>query len=93
MGAHTLLNKLNPTQFHSYYNYPTGLHNTAANRDNNLDPPMVRTVTYGLKALKYSGCILWNNLSTHIQNSASKNVFKFHTKKHFINSYCNSEDD
>ena len=28
---------------------------------------MVRTVTYGLKALKYSGCILWNNLSTHIQ--------------------------
>ena len=87
------LNKLNPNQFHSYYNYPTGLQNTAANRNNNLDPPVVRTNTYGLKGLKYSGCKLWNNLSTLIRNSVSKNIFKSHTKKHFINSYSNSEDD
>ena len=33
------LNKLNPNQFHTYYNYSTCLHNTAANRDDNLDPP------------------------------------------------------
>ena len=33
------LNKLNPNQFHAYYKYPSDIHNTAANRDNNLDPP------------------------------------------------------
>ena len=54
---------------------------------------MVRTDTYGLKALKYSGCKRWNELPIHIRNSVSKNVFKFATKKHMINSYSNSEDD
>lgn len=49
------LNKLNPIQFHSFYKYSPNIHDT---RSNCLDPPMVRTVKYGLKALKYSGCIL-----------------------------------
>ena len=57
------LNKLNPNQLNTYFNFPSDALNTAANRDKNLDPPMVRTVTYGLKALKYAGCILWNDLS------------------------------
>ena len=33
------LYKLNPNQFHLFYNYPTGTHMTASNRNNNLDPP------------------------------------------------------
>ena len=86
------LNKLNPDQFHTYYNYPTGITNTAANRDKNLDTPMVRTVTYGLKALKYSGCILWNNLPMDKRNAISKNVFNFSVKNHMINSY-NTQDE
>ena len=86
------LNKLNPNQFHTYYNYPTGIQNTAANRDKNLDPPMVRTVTYGLKALKYSGCILWNNLPMDKRNAKSKSVFSILIKNHIINSY-NSQDE
>ena len=85
------VNKLNPTQFHTYYDYPTGAHNTAANRGNNLDPPIPRTVTYGLKSLKYAGCILWNNLSSDIRNVVSTNVFINKTKTHMINSYNNYE--
>ena len=53
---------------------------------------MVRTVTYGLKALKYSGSILWNELSLDKRNAISKNVFNKLIKKHIINSY-NSQDD
>ena len=83
------LNKLNPNQFHTYYNYPADAHNTAANREKNLDPPMVRTVTYGLKSVKYAGCILWNNLSLEIRNAVSINVFNSWTKKHVIDSYNN----
>ena len=86
------LNKLNPNQFHTYYNYPAVVHNTAANRDNSLNPPMVRTVTYGIKALKYSGCILWNNLSMDVRNAVSKNVFNTKIKKHIIDSYKDEDD-
>ena len=87
------LNKLNPNQFHAYYTYPADAQNTAANRDENLDPPMVRTVTYGLKSLKYAGCILWNNLSIDTRNAVSKNVFKNLTKNDMINSYNNQADE
>ena len=86
------LNKLNPNQFHTYYNYPIGLHNTAANRDRNLDPPMARTVTYGLKSLKYSGCILWNDLPNDKRSAKSKSVFSILIKKHIINSYNGNEE-
>ena len=56
------VNKSNPSQFHEYFHYSTNLHNTAANRNGNLNTPQVRTVTYGLKSIKYTGCILWNDL-------------------------------
>ena len=81
------VNELNPNQFHTYYNYPTDVYNTAANRGNYLDPPMVRTVTYGLKSLKYTGCILWNNLSINIRNVLSINIFNNMTKKNIIDHY------
>ena len=86
------LNKLNPTQFHTYFKYTTGIQTTTASRNNNLDPPMVRTVTYGLKSLKYSGCKLWNNLPMNIRNAVSIDVFNFLNKKHMINSYTNNGD-
>ena len=76
------VNKLNPNQFHMYYVYPADAHDTAANRGNNLNPPMKRTVTYGLKSIKYAGCILWNNLPNDIRNAVSINVFNSMTKKH-----------
>ena len=49
------LRKVNPLQFHSYFHYPAHDRNTAANRRGNLDTPLVRTVTYGLKSIKYTG--------------------------------------
>ena len=42
------LHKLNPEQFHVYYHYTDDVQNTAANRNNNLHTPMVRTETYGV---------------------------------------------
>lgn len=86
------LNKLNPNQFHAYYKYASDIHNTAANRDNNLDPPMVRTANYGLKSLKYSGCILWNNLPMDKRSAVSKRAFCIQIKNHIIKSY-NSQDE
>ena len=69
------LKKNNPSQFHDVFHYPTNSYNTAANRRANLDTPLVRTVTYGLKSIKYTGCTLWNDLSNAIRNSPSKKVF------------------
>ena len=54
------LNKLNPLQFHTYYNYPLHNYNTDAMRKLNLNLPTARTSTYGLKSLKYTRCMLWN---------------------------------
>ena len=81
------LNKCNPSQFHEYFHFPLDIHNTAANRHSDLDTPHVRTVTYGIKSIKYTGCILWNNLPDVIKNSLTKRGFSKSVKKHFINSY------
>ena len=81
------LNNINPSQFHDYFRYPPNNYNTAANRRGDLDTPQVRTTTYGLKSIKYFGCILWNNLPISIKNSLSKKIFNKSVKRHFINSY------
>ena len=82
------LNKCNPAQFHSYFQYPTNsLVNTAANRKGNLNTPQVRTVTYGLKSIKYIGCIQWNKLPDVIKKSLSKKIFTKAVKKHFLEKY------
>ena len=78
------LKKLNPIQFHKYFNYAPNLHNTTANRNNNLNPPSVRTTTYGLKSLKYSGSILWNNLPCILRNKPSKMTFAKSVKENLI---------
>ena len=81
------LRKLNPQQFHDYFHYPANNYNTAANRRGNLDTPLVRTVTYGLKSIKYTGCILWNDLPNAIRISISKKVFTKSVKKHVVLNY------
>ena len=70
------VNSNNPSQFHSFYSYPINrLINTAANRNNNLNTPLIRTSNYGIKSLKYTGVVLWNVLSSNDRSSASKVIF------------------
>jgi len=66
------VNKNNPSQFHSFYAHPVNNTNTAANRNNNLNTPSPRTTSYGIKSLKYTGVILWNDLDNNLRNSPSK---------------------
>ena len=81
------LNKLNPLQFHSYYSYPDHNYNTDAMRNFKFVLPTVRTSTYGLKSLKYTGCMLWNNLSFAERSIKSKNVFSHILKKRMTDTY------
>ena len=80
------LKKSNPSQFHNYFHYPT-IANTAANRQGDLAIPQVRTTTYGLKSIKYTGCLAWNNLPNHIKLLPSKKTFNKAVKTYFVNSY------
>ena len=81
------INKNNPSQFHSFYLYPTNRHiNTAANR-NNLNTPLIRTSNFGIKSLKYTGVILWNVLSFNDRSCILKATFSKMIKKSFIEQY------
>ena len=81
------VNKLNPPQFHNYYNYPGHNYNTDATRNMKLNLPSIRTSTYGLKSLKYTGCMLWNNLSFAERNIKSKNIFSRALKNRMTDAY------
>ena len=81
------MNKLNPNQFHDYYCCPPTTRNTANNREVNLNTPQVRTTTYGLRSLKYSGVILWNNVPSYIRDKR-RNVFAKAMKDFFVASYA-----
>ena len=81
------LNQANPAQFHKYYHFSANIHNTASNRNNNLDTPHVRTVTYGLKSIKYTGCLLWNNLPMDIRDLLPKKQFSKSIRNLYIDSY------
>ena len=83
------VNKLNPFQFHAYYNYPDHNYNTGAMRYMKLNLPTIRTSTYGLKSLKYTGCMLWNNSSFAEKNIKSKTVFSRILKKRITDAYDN----
>ena len=79
--------KNNPPQFHTFYSYPTNQTSTAANRESNLNTPQVRTSTYGLKSLKYTGVMLWNDLSAKLRILPSKKCFGKAVKKRFLEHY------
>ena len=81
------LKKFNPSQFHEYFQYSVNVHNTAATRKGNLNTPQVRTVTYGTKSIKFTGCTIWNSLPDNVRNAPSKKTFSKLAKKYFINSY------
>ena len=81
------VNKLNPPQFHTYYNYPNHNYNTDAMRNMKLALPKIRTSKNGLKSLKYSGCILCNNLSSAERSFKSKKEFSRIIKKHITDTF------
>ena len=87
------VNELNPTQFHSYFNFPYLTRNTATNRCSNLEVPPARTTTYGLKSIKFTGTKLWNELGQEERTVVSKNVFKINMKKRFLNNNNNSNNN
>ena len=69
-----ILNDMSP----SYLNQLFVVRDTQYNfRDSNrLEQPRVKTTTYGIKSLRYSGAKLWNNLPVHLKSACSLNEFK-----------------
>ncbi len=65
------LNNNNPTQLNNFFNYPTTHYNTLSKRDKKLKIPQVRTTTYGLKSIKYSGAIIWNDIPFTIRTTST----------------------
>ena len=47
----------------------------AINRNKKLNTHMIRIITYGIKSLKYTGCLLWNELPLDIRVSSSLKIF------------------
>ena len=84
------LNNINPNQFKNYFSYSSNNYNTLSNRLNNLKIPQVRTTTYGLKSVKYSGAIIWNNIPFSIRTTISsrKNMI-YKIKSLYISEYGN----
>ena len=82
------LNNNNPNQFINYYTYPPNQYNTSSNRQNNLNIPQVRTTTYGLRSIKYSGAIIWNDIPFLIRDTTTsrKNIL-FKVKCLFLSEY------
>ena len=68
--------KLTPPSFTSFYKLSNNVYNTVVNRESKLDPPLVRTASYGLNSLKYDGFILWNGLHITVRNACSKMSLK-----------------
>ena len=56
-------------------------------RDFKLNPPQVRTTTYGLECLKYKGAVLWNSIPLSIRSAKSKKQLSNKLKNLFINAY------
>ena len=85
--VYSSINKTNPNQFHYFYNPINHNYDTIANRNNRLVVPMTRTSSYGLKSLKYDGCIMWNETELSVRNAHSFSSFSNLTKRSLLNSY------
>ena len=82
------VNKNNPSQFHSFFSFHAAQNvTTAAARNKHLIRPSPRTSNYGIKSLKYTGVILWNNLSLNLRILTSKKSFSKALKVTMLNSY------
>ena len=85
--VYACLKKSNPSQFHEYFLYSITNLNTQSSRNHLLNTPQPRTVTYGLKSIKYDGAILWNNLPSNIRNIVSPKQFIVKTKNLMLSLY------
>ena len=65
------LNKNNPNQFINYFTYPSNYYNTSNNREDKINIPQVRTTTYGLKSIKYSAALIWNDIPFSIRSNVT----------------------
>ena len=71
----------NPIQFNIYYKSCSSFYKTTSNNKQKLFKPIVRTTIYGLKSIKYSGVLIWNEIPLDIRLSISKSVFIYKLKK------------
>ena len=89
------LNKLNPTNFHSWFKLTTQIHshNTRskiidivnARTPNNLFIPIACTTYYGLKSVKVQGPKIWITISPVIRMNSPPPCFINKLKSHLIN--------
>ena len=89
------LNKLNPSNFHSWFNLTslTHNHNTRSKfididnmrLSNNLFIPTARTKHYGLKSVKVQGPKLWNAIPPLIRINYSSKSFIKELKNYLMN--------
>ena len=85
--VHDCLNKQNACQFHNYFTYPVNNYYTISSSQCKLFIPMVRTLTYGLKSLKYNGAVLWNDLPLKVRLVTSRKSFAKTLKNTFTSLY------
>ena len=82
------LNRNNPTQFHEFFSlYNNPNMNTNAHRNKHLIRPNPRTSNYGIKSLKYTGVVLWNELPLNIRTLLSKKSFYKSLKVILLDTY------
>ena len=89
------LNKLNPTNFHSWFKLTTQIHrhNTRskfidivnARTTNNLFIPIDHTTHYGPKSIKVQGPKIWNMIPPDIRKYSSPRCFINKLKSHLTN--------
>ena len=89
------LNKLNPTNFHSWFKLTTQIHrhNTRskfidivnARTTNNLFIPIACTTYYGLKSIKVQGPKIWNMIPPDIRKNSSPRCFINKLRSHLTN--------
>ena len=80
------LHKLNPIQFHTFFNYTNCSINTTNVREKKLKPPAPRTTTYGTRSIKFSGAHIWNNIPQLNRELKSRNLLIFKLKNSFNDS-------
>ena len=84
------INNNNPNQFNDYFTYPINHYNTSRNRLNKLNVPQVRTTTYGLKSIKYSGALIWNDIPLLIRSTiTSRKNMLYKVKILYLSEYGN----
>ena len=62
------------------------IHNHYTRRNQNLRPPQPKN-ELEKRFIKYSGCLLYDELSDHIKTLTNKNTFKINVKKYLLNTY------